>query len=149
MFLELPSKEDYPDYYVHIQHPIALDGIEARINGYRQPDDLRSDVRLMVDNAQSYNMKGSGVYKDAQTLWQVFERAYAKEFGPPPAGGESAAGGRKASLGGDKKASSASTKKSTAGPSPFLAIIEQLLQLRKGCVLPLFPFLLLHEHSHT
>lgn len=143
LFLELPSKDDYPDYYVLIKNPIALDEIMERTATYKSIEELRKDVRLMVDNAQTYNMKGSGVYKDAQTLWNLFDKAYRQELGLPAAESSSATHSRKSSLGGSaavaevKKAAAASsaspaTGSKKAGSNVFMPVLDQLLQLRKG-----------------
>lgn len=36
LFLELPSKKEYPDYYQIIKHPIALEDMKVRSRKTRQ-----------------------------------------------------------------------------------------------------------------
>ncbi|CAF1185958.1 unnamed protein product [Rotaria magnacalcarata] len=69
VFLALPSKMDYPDYYEIIQRPIDLKRIESR--QYSSIDDLSNDLQLMFDNACLYNEPGSTIYRDALLLQQV------------------------------------------------------------------------------
>ncbi|KAI8327234.1 hypothetical protein BD560DRAFT_418381 [Blakeslea trispora] len=66
-FLELPSKEDYPDYYEIIKQPIALDQMKAKIDAkeYTTLAEFKADLDLMISNAKRYNRKESQVYEDA------------------------------------------------------------------------------------
>ncbi|CAF2674160.1 unnamed protein product [Rotaria sp. Silwood2] len=66
VFLTLPSKIDYPDYYEIIQRPIDLKRIESR--QYSSINDLSNDLQLMLDNACLYNEPGSTIYRDALSL---------------------------------------------------------------------------------
>ena len=61
VFLTLPSKTDYPDYYEIIQKPIDLKRIELR--QYSSINDLSNDLKLMFDNALLYNEPGSMIYR--------------------------------------------------------------------------------------
>ena len=70
MFLELPSSEQYPDYYQHIEAPIALAQIGERLEASSQPGGayadydisaFRRDVKLLRSNACTYNQLGSQV----------------------------------------------------------------------------------------
>ncbi|CAF4674713.1 unnamed protein product [Rotaria sp. Silwood1] len=70
VFLTLPSKIDYPDYYEIIQKPIDLKRIELR--QYSSIDDLSNDLQLMFDNALLYNEPGSMIYRDALNLQRLF-----------------------------------------------------------------------------
>lgn len=69
-FMKLPSKKRYPDYYVTIKKPIALDSILERIKKeeYDDTDALKADLTLMTTNAKKYNVKGSSIYEDAVEL---------------------------------------------------------------------------------
>ncbi|XP_053378046.1 protein polybromo-1-like isoform X6 [Mercenaria mercenaria] len=84
IFMYLPSKKDYPDYYKVITDPIDLSIIEAKIKGNKYPSEynLMSDFDLMFKNARHYNEEGSQVYTDAITLekalkakWRVINQA--------------------------------------------------------------------------
>ncbi|KAG9321032.1 hypothetical protein KVV02_004993 [Mortierella alpina] len=81
LFLELPSHEEYPDYYEEIARPIALDGIKKKINNgaYKNLESFEEDFDLMFDNARQYNAEGSDVYLDAEELQQVFWKEIGKD----------------------------------------------------------------------
>ncbi|KZP30433.1 hypothetical protein FIBSPDRAFT_777644, partial [Athelia psychrophila] len=57
LFKELPAKRDYPDYHKLIKKPIALSHIRKRIgsNTYKNAAAYKDDLRLMFDNARTYN----------------------------------------------------------------------------------------------
>ncbi|KAI7905845.1 uncharacterized protein BX663DRAFT_497836 [Cokeromyces recurvatus] len=67
LFLELPSKVEYPDYYDVIKHPIALEDMKAKIDAkeYTLLSQFKADIELMISNAKKYNIKESQVYEDA------------------------------------------------------------------------------------
>ncbi|KAJ3090067.1 hypothetical protein HK102_004777 [Quaeritorhiza haematococci] len=75
LFLKLPSKKEYPDYYQVITNPIAINIIQGKIDRreYTSINDFRNDFSLMIKNAMTYNKKGSQVYKDAVSLEANFE----------------------------------------------------------------------------
>ncbi|KAK8745940.1 hypothetical protein OTU49_017190 [Cherax quadricarinatus] len=70
VFLKLPSKALYPDYYEVIKQPIDLDRIQHKWkNGvYITLDDIMADLTLMFQNACRYNEPDSQIYRDALTL---------------------------------------------------------------------------------
>ncbi|RLV95746.1 Transcription regulatory protein SNF2 [Spathaspora sp. JA1] len=70
LFLVKPSRKLYPDYYVLIKHPLALDVIKKRIlsKSYTQAREMLEDVHLMFSNARIYNEEGSIVFQDASFL---------------------------------------------------------------------------------
>ncbi|PNF18061.1 Protein polybromo-1 [Cryptotermes secundus] len=73
IFLKLPSKLEYPDYYEVIKRPIDLDRISQKLKSsqYEGLDDMVSDFVLMFDNACKYNEPDSQIYKDALMLQRV------------------------------------------------------------------------------
>ncbi|KAJ8960513.1 hypothetical protein NQ318_013797 [Aromia moschata] len=73
IFMKLPSKIDYPDYYEVISNPIDMERISQRLkaNGYETLEDLVGDFVLMFDNACKYNEPDSQIYKDALVLQRV------------------------------------------------------------------------------
>ncbi|KAG0006693.1 hypothetical protein BGZ80_005173, partial [Entomortierella chlamydospora] len=81
LFLELPSHEEYPDYYEEITRPIALDGIKKKINSgaYKNLESFEDDFELMFENAKQYNAEGSDVYLDAEELQQLFWKEIGKD----------------------------------------------------------------------
>lgn len=73
IFMKLPSRAEFPDYYEVIRKPICLEKIGQRVkNGiYETVEDVLSDIILMLDNACKYNEPDSQVFKDALTLQQI------------------------------------------------------------------------------
>jgi ATP-dependent helicase STH1/SNF2 len=78
IFAVLPSKSMYPDYYMVIKDPMALDIIQKKIRAgrYRSINDVKADFDLMWSNAKTYNEAGSFVYNDAETLSAVVDDRY-------------------------------------------------------------------------
>ncbi|XP_042217828.1 protein polybromo-1-like isoform X3 [Homarus americanus] len=70
VFLKLPSKALYPDYYEVIKLPIDLERILHKWkNGmYITLDDIMGDLTLMFQNACRYNEPDSQIYRDALSL---------------------------------------------------------------------------------
>ncbi|KAJ3035239.1 hypothetical protein HDV00_004147 [Rhizophlyctis rosea] len=75
LFLSLPDKKVYPDYYILIKSPIALDMIQHRIKFpyYKTPQAFIDDFHLMFANAMQYNQEGSWVYNDAVEMKKIFD----------------------------------------------------------------------------
>jgi len=82
VFLEIPSRKDYPDYYDIITEPIDMNMIEQRIktNQYKGEEELLADCKLMFSNCRLYNEEGSGIYEDANILERIL-LAKAREIG--------------------------------------------------------------------
>ncbi|KAJ3194925.1 hypothetical protein HK101_001535 [Irineochytrium annulatum] len=96
LFLTLPSRTDYPDYYQIIEKPISIDQInvcrslhftalllimeQRRIREFRYPTPgaLRQEVSMLFNNAKEYNVPGSQVYDDAVYLMNLFDAEYDK-----------------------------------------------------------------------
>ncbi|KAI0368867.1 Bromodomain-containing protein [Pilatotrama ljubarskyi] len=89
-FMRLPSKRQYPDYYVQIKRPIALDDIKAKLEAreYASLEDVRQDIETCFRNAKRYNMKESKIWKDAKFLHKLATKEYSRITGTkeePPA----------------------------------------------------------------
>ena len=69
-FEKLPDKTQMPEYYQEIKNPIAMDLIKrkAKRKKYHSVDQALKDLELMFNNAISYNLETSQVYKDAIDL---------------------------------------------------------------------------------
>ncbi|PYI10015.1 chromatin structure-remodeling complex subunit snf2 [Aspergillus sclerotiicarbonarius CBS 121057] len=69
-FMKPPPKSQYPDYYMIIQNPIAMDMIKKKINRdeYQNLKDFRNDIHLLCQNARTYNEDGSILFQDANDI---------------------------------------------------------------------------------
>ncbi|KAJ2357646.1 ATP-dependent DNA helicase Snf21 [Coemansia sp. RSA 2618] len=83
LFLELPSKRNYPDYYVIVRQPIAIKTIrhKAKAHRYATVVDFYNDWKLMFDNARLYNKEDSIVYDDACVLQQLVWTTLSEKTG--------------------------------------------------------------------
>jgi protein polybromo-1 len=70
MFMDKPSKRDYPDYYEVIERPIDMRTINDKIksNAYKTVGETLADFRLMFANCMQYNEENSEIYIDGKTL---------------------------------------------------------------------------------
>jgi len=82
LFKDLPDRREYPDYFQLIKQPIALSTIRKRMNSnyYKNVIDFREDMRLMFNNARTYNQEGSWVYVDAEEMEKVFNAAFNRHI---------------------------------------------------------------------
>jgi hypothetical protein len=69
-FNEPVELDRYPDYLAVVKNPIDLGTIRKRLEAghYATPAEVLADVRLVFDNARTYNPPGSDVYVMASTL---------------------------------------------------------------------------------
>jgi ATP-dependent helicase STH1/SNF2 len=86
LFVQLPSKRDYPDYYTIITEPMACDTIQKRINNkaYQSIEEFARDFKQMFANARIYNEEGSWVVTDANELEKAFDMKYEELCKTPP-----------------------------------------------------------------
>lgn len=76
IFLDLPSKKHYADYYQIIKNPISMNMILKKLkNEDYNFDRMLEDLNLLFDNAMMYNIEGSEVYEDA-----LFFKNYIQNF---------------------------------------------------------------------
>lgn len=75
IFVKLPSKKDYPNYFQVVSEPIDMTMIESKIkeNKYSSDHLLVQDLELMFNNARNYNEGSSQIYKDAETLERILK----------------------------------------------------------------------------
>lgn len=69
-FMKPPPRMHYPDYYVIIQNPIAMDMIRKKINReeYQSLKEFRADIHLLCQNARTYNEDTSILFADANQI---------------------------------------------------------------------------------
>ncbi|CAG8513923.1 712_t:CDS:10, partial [Ambispora leptoticha] len=73
LFMDLPSKTEYPQYYKAIENPISLNLIERKIRkGYTSIQDFDRDFQLIFENAMYFNEDGSRIFKDAKLLQKLY-----------------------------------------------------------------------------
>lgn len=82
IFMKLPNKNEYPDYYEVIKQPIHMEKIASTLknNGYDNLDELVSDFILMFDNACKYNEPDSQIYKVCIAKVPYFVSIIYKKF---------------------------------------------------------------------
>ncbi|KAF9041941.1 Bromodomain-containing protein [Hymenopellis radicata] len=83
LFMDLPARKTYPDYYEVIENPISMRQINKRSSGgyYKTVQQYQDDWKLMFDNARAYNQEGSTVYNDAEEMEKVFDATFEKAMG--------------------------------------------------------------------
>lgn len=74
-FLRLPSRRQYPDYYVVIKRPVALSDVRSRLKQHAYPTwhDLRHDLDTMCNNAKRFNERDSDIWLKARDLHAVIK----------------------------------------------------------------------------
>jgi ATP-dependent helicase STH1/SNF2 len=79
-FVDLPPKNDYPDYYQLIKQPICMKQIETKINKkqYQSLKQFRQDMGLLCANCRQYNEDGSVLYNDANVIEVCFDLTRAR-----------------------------------------------------------------------
>lgn len=84
-FERLPDKAVYPDYYIEIKEPVAIDIIKrkSKRKKYNSVDHFMRDVDLMFNNAKVYNQSESQIYRDAVDLQAEARKLAEKEKRKP------------------------------------------------------------------
>lgn len=74
----------YGDYLEKIKTPMDFGTIKRKLDGgiYKHPEQFVEDVRLVFNNARTYNKPGSDVHVMASTLQEKFEDRYAASIVP-------------------------------------------------------------------
>ena len=69
-FIKLVPRNQYPDYYMIIKQPISMDMIKKKINKeeYSNLREFRNDIRLLCNNARTYNEDTSIIFQDANDI---------------------------------------------------------------------------------
>jgi len=79
-----PVALDIPNYYNVIKNPMDLGTIQKKLDKtlYDTPNDFAEDVRLVFDNALTFNAPKSDVANMAKALLDVFEKEWSKVDDP-------------------------------------------------------------------
>lgn len=74
----------YGDYLQKIKVPMDFGTIKRKLDGgmYKHPEQFVEDVRLVFNNARTYNKPGSDVHVMASTLQEKFEDRYTASIVP-------------------------------------------------------------------
>ncbi|KAH8861046.1 Protein polybromo-1 [Schistosoma japonicum] len=72
-FFRLPSRRLYPDYYEEITNPLCLSSIKKKIKRYEYSslDTVLTDLDVVFNNAQQYNVEQSAIHQDSIRLQQI------------------------------------------------------------------------------
>ncbi|KAH7105035.1 Bromodomain-containing protein [Auriculariales sp. MPI-PUGE-AT-0066] len=83
VFMTVPPKADYPDYYQIIKHPIALDDIKTFLDRrmFRTIESVKDQFDTMFKNAKKYNVKDSQIWRDAKVLQKMVSNEYKSIMG--------------------------------------------------------------------
>ncbi|KAI6047902.1 RSC complex protein [Pisolithus marmoratus] len=92
VFMEMPSKKDYPTYYKEIKRPICIETIFKRLKRkeYSTSEEFANDVELVFSNALTFNQDHSQIWEDAVALRASGKLSYCDYFRqlmsdlPPP-----------------------------------------------------------------
>ncbi|CUM65286.1 uncharacterized protein PRCAT00002921001 [Priceomyces carsonii] len=70
IFMTLPSRKLYPDYYQVIKQPVSINQAKKNIKQekFDSFEAFVDELKLMCSNAKAYNEEGSWVYEDAETI---------------------------------------------------------------------------------
>ncbi|KAJ7459096.1 RSC complex protein [Mycena galericulata] len=84
IFMELPSRKDWPLYYVQIKRPQCLDAIHKRLKKkeYHNSTEFSDDVELVFSNAMEFNLEHTQIWEDALNLRDTFRQLMSDL--PPP-----------------------------------------------------------------
>jgi chromatin structure-remodeling complex subunit RSC4 len=85
MFLALPSKRAYPDYYQVIKRPVSLNQVKEGLdrNQYPTLEAVKNDLEQCFVNAKRYNQRESQIFKDAKLLHVRSPPAPSRKFCSP------------------------------------------------------------------
>lgn len=69
-FLDLPDRQQYPEYYEQIPMPLSINSIDEKLKSgrYATMTELEGDLKRMVQNAKDFNSSKSLIFEDAERL---------------------------------------------------------------------------------
>ncbi|CAF3434109.1 unnamed protein product [Rotaria sp. Silwood1] len=75
VFIRLPGQKQLPLYYQIIKEPIDFQRIKRKIDTYRYSnlEQFDADIKLLVENAQTFNCDTSVIYSDSIQLEKVYQ----------------------------------------------------------------------------
>jgi hypothetical protein len=74
LFLQLPARDEHPQYYDSLERPIDLTQIKNRIDTrkYKSWQQFERNMMLLFENTRTYNAEASQRYRDANRLQEIF-----------------------------------------------------------------------------
>ncbi|KAG7193895.1 RSC chromatin remodeling complex ATPase component [Scheffersomyces spartinae] len=75
VFMSLPLRKVYPDYYQIIKRPVSINQVKKLLKQekFELFEEFIAELQTMVDNAKTYNESGSWVYDDALAVENVLQ----------------------------------------------------------------------------
>lgn len=75
VFIRLPGQKQLPLYYQIIKEPIDFQRIKRKIDTcrYSSLEQLDADMKLLVENAQTFNCESSVIYSDSILLEKIYQ----------------------------------------------------------------------------
>lgn len=79
-FTEPVDRNEVPDYYTIIKHPMDFGTIKKKLeaNTYLDQEDFHTDMLLVRDNCRTYNPPGSTVRRDCDEVFAFYMSEYEK-----------------------------------------------------------------------
>lgn len=76
VFIKLPSRKLYPDYYQIISHAVSINQVRKAVTQekFDSFEAFIKELRIMCTNAKTYNEEGSWVYDDATVIEEYLDK---------------------------------------------------------------------------
>ncbi|KAL7422928.1 hypothetical protein Q5752_002225 [Cryptotrichosporon argae] len=83
-FIQLPSREDFDDYYETIKHPMSLEMVHEKLMGeqYETLKAVCADLGQIWTNAKRYNVRESLIFQYAKKYHKFTRTFYDRETAP-------------------------------------------------------------------
>lgn len=80
IFIKLPSRKLYPDYYLIIKKPVSINQVKKQLNQdkFASFEEFIAELKQMCLNAKTYNEEGSFVYTDATVIEKLLDGKLAE-----------------------------------------------------------------------
>lgn len=79
-FIRVPKRRQEPKYYDVVSNPIDLLKVQQKLrtDEYEDVEGLQGDIELIVNNTKAFYKRSTQEYKDANELWELFNRSKNK-----------------------------------------------------------------------
>ena len=81
IFIKLPSRKLYPDYYLIIKKPVSINQVKKQLDQekFASFEDFIAELKQMCLNAKTYNQEGSFVHTDATVIEKLLDEKLANQ----------------------------------------------------------------------